>query len=283
MFKGSWDGKYAPSLIILIGIAIFAAMASSAFYLKGGHRADERHYAEYKAREATRDSYRECRRMPTIQEALECQDRASNTSREKQIAEHDLDAQWEMAEWAEYIFFATIFIGSGTLIATALGVYWVKRTLTATADAVNAANETNRIMREEQRPWLDIIKCDVHFSENQVSVFVKVKNKGKTPVGMVSGIKKLYIKNSGPPFEAFENLPIISGRDPALASILPDRKKDFWQHHSFPVVSPNSWVLSGEIQYSETSLRDQKRITRFVVQSASVFDKKGRLMEVIHT
>jgi hypothetical protein len=91
-------------------------------------------------------------------ELLHCEYEVEPTERENYRAQKDLRAQWYMAIWAGFMTLFTF----GTLIVTGLGVYFFRQTLHQTAKtneaavgAAMAANTTNEIMRNEQRPWLN--------------------------------------------------------------------------------------------------------------------------------
>lgn len=80
-----------------------------------------------------------------------CVKEAIKTSGEYARAEKDLSAQQNMADWARYMLIATIF----SVAVTGFGVWLLKKTLDQGNEISDAALEANRIMREEQRPWVD--------------------------------------------------------------------------------------------------------------------------------
>ncbi len=129
----------------------------------------------------------------TTIEALECYRDAEYDSEEEQRANQDLNAQREMADWAESVLWATILIGAATVIVTTIGIYFVRETLTvsnqtneAAISAARSANEANRILRAERRPWVTLrrdTECDFFESDRGFSVAWNhdFENLGRSP------------------------------------------------------------------------------------------------------
>lgn len=100
----------------------------------------------------------------------------------------DLKAQQDVAEWS----FLTMLFSGGSLIATMVGVYLLKRTLDATFAAVKdtsiattAMQKANEIANTQVRPWL-ALKAEVDSvklveGNLALSVLVKAVNIGKSP------------------------------------------------------------------------------------------------------
>jgi hypothetical protein len=104
----------------------------------------------------------------------------------------DLAAQEASAAWA---FWVALFAGF-QIIATIIGLYYIKRTLDATLTAVEdagkatkAMNKANEIALASQRAWLHIERVEVKLSahENKEKIAfhaharITVKNAGKIP------------------------------------------------------------------------------------------------------
>ncbi|WP_085801913.1 hypothetical protein [Roseovarius aestuarii] len=99
--------------------------------------------------------------------------------------------------WAQW---AMAFLALAGVIISAWAVWLLKKTLSATIDAVKegekataasleaaqAANEANQIMRMEKRPWVTLIHevaCDVHFDRDNFRIAwnYNFENKGLSP------------------------------------------------------------------------------------------------------
>ncbi|MEP3847709.1 MAG: hypothetical protein ABJM43_20375 [Paracoccaceae bacterium] len=147
---------------------------------------------------------------------VECVNEAIKTSGEYQRAEHDLAAQQQMAQFANWLLAVTLI----TTGITGIGVYFVKRTLDQTCEtnsaalaAATAANESNDIMRREQRPWVTLIReveCD-YFEKEQWGIRVawnfNIENRGKTPAHNIrirtKAIRVDYLANVGEELRTF--------------------------------------------------------------------------------
>ncbi|WP_394688458.1 hypothetical protein [Hoeflea sp.] len=183
-------GHAAPWLAVLA----FCAIAGTAYwtytYSKGAQSVREYYQPERAAYDAQQQAYIKCLDKPSIQEARECYQGSSKPTREQTRAEQDLDAQREMADWAERMLIITAVVGFSTVIITAFGVYWVRKTLDATYDAVNAARDTNAIAKQvgfaQNRPWMSLEyrlheppRIDGEFFV--FSVWIQPKNVGNAP------------------------------------------------------------------------------------------------------
>ena len=156
-------------------------------YNEGKAEVETGHHAS----EAANQIQRECS-TKTGDAARECITKIVDAERESQRGESDLAAQWESASWVKW---AGVLAGA-QLIATALGLYFVKRTLDATWEAVadtskatEAMDRQNKIAAEAQRPWI-AISVEVEDIRATQNVFalkwrVKFKNIGKTAARQV--------------------------------------------------------------------------------------------------
>jgi len=87
---------------------------------------------------------------------IECVADTVKASQDQKNSRQDLYAQEAMARWTA-VMAGSAILGFGVAV---LGVYYLRETLIRTADAAEAANNTNEIMRAEQRPWLEILTKD---------------------------------------------------------------------------------------------------------------------------
>lgn len=160
MFKFNWNGNTAPFIITAIGLILITLFAWTVPYSKGYQRADRDHEADYATHYAAQKDYEKCLTMTTVREAVECTKDAEHAYRENTRAEYNLDAQREMANWAESMLWTTFAIGTVTVIVAGIGTYWIRETLAANRAAAVAANRNNQIMMSvaaaERRPQLTV-------------------------------------------------------------------------------------------------------------------------------
>ncbi len=115
-----------------------------------------------------------------------------DASRESQRSESDLGAQWKAADW---VFWASV-VAAAQLLASIVGLFYIKRTLDATLAAVEdtgiateAMVVANQIARDVQRPWLvtkQLIVGKRHDPRHAGSFFgtrvaIEVVNCGSSP------------------------------------------------------------------------------------------------------
>lgn len=113
---------------------------------------------------------------------FECVVEKVETAQAASQSEQDLAAQQQSA-WAGMFSSAWSF---GALVATALGLYWVKGTLDATRKGAEAAqgavNETKRIGEAQVRCYLNLESCEIGFDQEGRSLTrITVKNYGQSP------------------------------------------------------------------------------------------------------
>lgn len=188
--KDNWYAHNALWVSAFVYLILLSAMLANYTYSKGYQRADKNHKADYATHyKAQRDS-QNCEAKPTAKEAVECYKDAEKTYRENTRAEQDLDAQVEMADWAEGMLWATSVLGTISILVTGIGLFFVWRTLETNRDATNAAVEANRIAQElfaaENRPWIRFAKpveVGNYWDSNSgshISVTASLQNTGKT-------------------------------------------------------------------------------------------------------
>ena len=193
MSKRVENGYAALALMAMACFVAIAFVSWSTSYSKGYHRANQDSKSVYSDGLRAEIHYKECMSKSTTIEALECYRDAEYDSEEEQRANQDLNAQREMADWAESVLWATILIGAATVIVTTIGIYFVRETLTvsnqtneAAISAARSANEANRILRAERRPWVTLrrdTECDFFESDRGFSVAWNhdFENLGRSP------------------------------------------------------------------------------------------------------
>ncbi|MEL6571577.1 MAG: hypothetical protein AAFQ64_07960 [Pseudomonadota bacterium] len=214
MFREPENGYFALALTCAVLLFTIALVSWGVPYSKGYKRADQDHQAAYATHQASEEHERKCRGEVSIDKALSCYRDAYNTDREQERAEEDLDAQREMANWAEGMLWATVAVGGITAGVTALGVWFVAKTLKATSDTLLAAREANNIMRNDQRPWL---YCD---SAKRIGKEVEfgLRNEGRTPAHSCEIHYDVFYYH---PESGLIDSPISSGGFNKLGSIFP--------------------------------------------------------------
>jgi hypothetical protein len=160
--SGSDRGKHSPAgliwtaLVALVAVAAYWAMFYDMGYQSGQNERKANVEAEHYASDTANQIDRECS-AKAGQPARECIAKIVKAERESQRSESDLAAQWKAADW---VMWAGILAGA-QLLATAFGLYFVKRTLDATLQAVEdtgkatqAMERQNSIAEAAQRAWV---------------------------------------------------------------------------------------------------------------------------------
>jgi hypothetical protein len=191
MSGGNWYDRNAYIGVALpVFFTLFVAMAGYLGFTYGYNSSDQDHQSDYSARYEAQIVEEKCIALGTPDEAVQCYKEAKNAAREHSRAEQDLNAQREMANWAEGMLWATLLVGTLTVILTGLGVYWVKETLVATQLAIQETKRgvdvTERAFRVEQRAWLVVdVTTPLNWSYRDTALYggiaVLIKNVGKTP------------------------------------------------------------------------------------------------------
>ncbi|MDT0576780.1 hypothetical protein RM533_11405 [Croceicoccus sp. F390] len=129
--------------------------------------------------------------------AIETISSDAQAQRAEQRAETDLQAQQDMAFYALLMFIASLV----TIAVTAIGIWYVKRTLDATLAAVKGAEiatdamkEANRIADQAQRPWLTV-DLNFDFTDEHGSLLfcnITITNIGRSPAYNVSVFNETF-------------------------------------------------------------------------------------------
>lgn len=147
-------GAYGVALAIVLCTIITGILSYSS-----GRESERRNHAPASySRAAKQDAERACVGMDSGT-AFECIYEKVEASQEQARGEQDLSAQQRAASAA----MISAIIALLTLGATGMGVWYVKRTLDATLEAVKdtskatvAMNDANEIAKAAQRPWVSI-------------------------------------------------------------------------------------------------------------------------------
>ena len=158
-------------LVAVLGIGAYWAMFYSAGYGSGYNERQAHIEAKHYVSDTPQQIERECG-AKAGEATRECIAKIIDAERESQRSESDLAAQWKAADW---VMWAGIIAGA-QLIATALGLYFVKRTLDATLEAVEdtgkatqAMERQNELAARQQRPWIWIESVEVTIGRNSTN------------------------------------------------------------------------------------------------------------------
>jgi hypothetical protein len=175
--------------IALLGTVFLAYNIGSS---QGTHQGAQQEAARQYSQNAYQDALRACAGGEEAA-AIECIREAVISSEEQSNSRQDLQAQQDMADWAFWMLIATCF----TLGVTALGVWFVKRTLDATLQAVEDTGRATEEMRKanaiaqkmgeiQVRAYLSIEKVEIGFNQSgNLLLHVQVRNSGNSPAKLV--------------------------------------------------------------------------------------------------
>lgn len=154
---------------VVLALLILAAVYGTG-RLKGIAESEYERSSDTYASHAEQSIQERCLLLEPVAKA-NCIREVVEATREDERSERDLIAQSDMALWA----FWMLVVSSITAAITGIGVVYIRSTLIKTGEtnqaavaAAEAANETNRIMRAEARPWVSIeqkVLCDFIYEE----------------------------------------------------------------------------------------------------------------------
>lgn len=124
-----WYDEHAHWIAVLVGLAVIALVAYSFAYAKGFQNAGRLLTLERALQERTDHAFEVCSNMLSAHDALDCYRTQERELREDHRAEKDVQAQQEMADWAESMLIVSFVMGAASIAATLYGVYYVRKTL----------------------------------------------------------------------------------------------------------------------------------------------------------
>lgn len=178
--RGGVDKALIGSIVAAIAvICLYWAMFYDAGYQSGRHQERAQIERKHYAADTGERVERECAGRAT--KALrECVTEIVASERENKRNESDLAAQWQAADW---VLWAAIIAGA-QLVATVIGLYFIKGTLDATLKAVEDTGKATLAMEKQieiaergQRAWIAIEAITV--DDGQINV--TVRNFGHSP------------------------------------------------------------------------------------------------------
>lgn len=285
-----------PSRVLLasIGIAavtfaLYAAMFLSAGYGAGLNNGRAQAESSLYARNASVDIEQRCSKLaPALMR--KCVAEIISRQRENQRSESELAAQWESARWAKWAGAAAL----AQLLATIVGLYFIKGTLEATLKAVEdttlatgAMQESNDIARIAQRPWIKINNLnledyqlrhsDAHGDFVTIKAKIEVRNIGKLPAMGVSCFPFVWLADINTSSDWLTNQELaveeaiarVLRRERQLGRMVYPGETDVFPHQSSTVSLPLPGSLPVDQSYpSEVDLN----ITAVVVYSIGADD-----------
>lgn len=171
-----------------LGALIFSIALGLAVLSKERQHTEDRDRASAYEHAQRDEGNADCTRVARTQRFL-CRYQAAQPEDGDGYSKYDLEAQQEMARWA----FALFWVSAAGLVLTALGIYFVARTLDAQLTANQAASDQ---FAAERRPWLSA-NCAItaHWDRRRtqtgidglyLGVLCKSKNLGQSPATHVT-------------------------------------------------------------------------------------------------
>ena len=187
MFRGSGLDKLTSASLALAALlcagVIFGAMLDTSFNNRRDLSAKYKIEAENYQRKASQDVADTCVGLADSPAAFRsCIDEQMRAYDSEQKADADLRAQQDMALWAFWV----VLMSGGTMLVTAVGIFYVRETLEATRLAVKSADEavaeTRRIGEAQVRAYLsyDIDVTSIR-SDEPWEIVVVLENVGQSP------------------------------------------------------------------------------------------------------
>ena len=273
------NGYVALVIVCVVCLLALTIVSLTVPYSKGYQTADRDHQSAYAELNSAEEYYEKCVAEPTVQEALKCYQQAEDRDREQQTTEQDLDAQREMANWAEGMLWATVIVGCITVLVTGLGVYWVKETLRVTKDAVRSAdaavNVQERFGRLQTQGYLSLDKVNFVFNTlgdkiTGVAVQIHVANFGNTPIRIISRQDTCFITDDPAKVEAAWEYAPVEKRYTSISkgqSYFVPSNSTPWESAIAEEALGNFFVARGRMGYTDifaTSESDVRFINYFV-------------------
>ena len=146
------------AVVVAAGILLYLWMFHNIGFQSGRNQERARIESEHYAAQAADDLSKKCGGLGGA-DLRKCVYETAAAQRESERNESDLAAQWQTADWARL---AAVVAGL-QLIATIIGLVFIKGTLDATwkavedtSEATDAMRESNTIAREAQRAWVTL-------------------------------------------------------------------------------------------------------------------------------
>lgn len=169
--------------MVATGLVMVAAVSWIIPLSKGYQTANEQYQAERAYYASTQEQRDRCLGLGAVAEIKECFAADEGTRRSETRAEQNLNAQQEMADWAEAMLWTSII----STLVTAIGVVYVALTLAETRNAVKAADDAVVVTREigqaQVRAYIAIgnLKVDGFLVGIKPVVSFTIKNVGQSP------------------------------------------------------------------------------------------------------
>ena len=180
---------------IVFGVMAYWWMFYSAGLSSGRHEERARIERSQYAADTAERVQNECAGGPELA-ALKCVTEIVDAQRESQRNESDLAAQWKAADW---VFWASLIAGA-QLIATVIGLFYIKRTMDATWKAVEDTSKATLEMNyanEIARQGLEHSKKSARLLNRPYIGFSELKQTWMES-GLATGLSlRIVLKNYG--------------------------------------------------------------------------------------
>jgi hypothetical protein len=150
-------------------------------------------YSTHYAESASKQIQESCN-SPDLDVQRECIEKIVTSTHEQQRNESDVQAQWQMADWA----YAMVIISGFSFLATIAGIFFVRENLLEMQKTSELSREAIQVAKNEQRAWLAVALSDAqphrHSSEKVAGVKFKfaITNMGSQPAFSVHLYAKLF-------------------------------------------------------------------------------------------
>ncbi len=195
-------------MALVMALFLCSLIVGMLAYTQGIERERRFQSPHHHAEPAETEARRACAGLE-VNGMFECVFKRVEASEEISRTEQDLTAQQRAATSA----LVAAIVSALTLIVTAVGVWFVKRTLDATVEAVKDTSEATASMKEQtrlmanaQRPWLDFdIRVEEFWAETGPCLWLTVKVIGdqQFPAAHLRAMANIHLM-AGRPFDESE-------------------------------------------------------------------------------
>jgi hypothetical protein len=163
------------AVVLAFGMFAYWWMFYRAGYSSGRHEERAHIEREHYAAEAADQLSKVCGQLSGTA-AAKCAYDTAETEREYRRNESDLAAQWKAADW---VLWGAVIAGA-QLVATAAGLFFIKRTLDASWQAVATAQATTRAYIAIERPRLVPGVKTSYVTDGIIVIQIAAENIGKS-------------------------------------------------------------------------------------------------------
>lgn len=233
--------KLATLLTGIVILALFVILIFSSGWVNGSAAGKQTAHSNANY-DYSQDKIEACLNIVSDSAKADCFIKLVSTHNDQKRSEAELIVQTEIATWT----FGMLIVAMLTVVITSIGIWYVRATLiqanstnSAAVSAAYAANEANRIMRQEARPWVTIkreVSCEI--TDNGFSFGISwnydLINKGKSPAYDVKinwkAVKRSHLQGMYVEAEEYAQKIISNPRLKGTPIIFPGEKTDLIKH-----------------------------------------------------